>query len=182
MKPDINPVVTMQQTTHIVLLRAVNVGGTGKFPMSELRALCTRLGFENPRTYIASGNLVIESPLAAEEIRLLLETELEKLMGKPLGVFVLSPKELTRILVDDPFPDGPGNLVHVLFLPGKVDADILAKAKNQTSVELKPGLRELYIYYREGQGVSKLVIPAAKIGTARNRNTIEKLIDLAEKQ
>ena len=169
----------MQQTTHIILLRAVNVGGTSKLPMADLRELCTKLGFENPRTYIASGNLVVESPLAAEEVRLLLEAELEKLAGKPLGVFVLSPRDLTRILVDDPFPDGPGNLVHVLFLPEKVDADILTTVKHQTSEELKPGLRELYIYYREGQGGSKLVIPAAKTGTARNRNTVEKLIELA---
>lgn len=169
----------MQQTTHIILLRAVNVGGTGKLPMADLRELCTKLGFENPRTYIASGNLVVESSLAAEEVRLLLEAELEKLAGKPLGVFVLSPRDLTRILVDDPFPDGPGNLVHVLFLPEKVDADILTTVKHQTSEELKPGLRELYIYYREGQGGSKLVIPAAKTGTARNRNTVEKLIELA---
>lgn len=169
----------MQQSTHIVLLRAVNVGGTGKLPMADLRAVCTKLGFENPRTYIASGNLVVESPLTAGEVRILLEAELEKLAGKPLGVFVLSPKDMTRILVDDPFPDGPGNLVHVLFLPDKVAADILTTVKHLANEELKLGLRELYIYYREGQGGSKLVIPAAKTGTARNRNTIEKLIELA---
>ena len=44
----------------IALLRAINVGGTGKLPMSDLRSLCEKAGFRNVRTYIASGNVVAE--------------------------------------------------------------------------------------------------------------------------
>ena len=44
----------------VVLLRAVNVGGTGKLPMSDLKRLCEKAGFRNVRTYIASGNVVAE--------------------------------------------------------------------------------------------------------------------------
>ena len=44
----------------IALLRAINVGGTGKLPMSDLKRLCEKVGFRNVRTYIASGNVVAE--------------------------------------------------------------------------------------------------------------------------
>jgi len=45
----------------IVLLRAVNVGGTGKLPMTELKAMCVAAGFSKAQTYIASGNVVFET-------------------------------------------------------------------------------------------------------------------------
>ena len=61
--------------THIALLRAVNVGGTGKLPMAGLRAMAGQIGFDNPRTYIASGNLVFESAMTADEARAALEAE-----------------------------------------------------------------------------------------------------------
>ena len=47
-------------TTYVCLLRAINVGGTGNLPMSELRAMCERIGGSNVRTYIASGNAVLQ--------------------------------------------------------------------------------------------------------------------------
>ena len=47
--------------TYIALLRAVNVGGTGKLPMAELRTLCESAGFKDVRTYIASGNVLLRS-------------------------------------------------------------------------------------------------------------------------
>ena len=48
-------------TAFVALLRAVNVGGTSKLPMAELEAVATKLGFGNPRTFIASGNHVFTS-------------------------------------------------------------------------------------------------------------------------
>jgi uncharacterized protein (DUF1697 family) len=48
---------------YIALLRAVNVGGTGKLPMADLKAMCGDAGFARVQTYIASGNAVFESRL-----------------------------------------------------------------------------------------------------------------------
>jgi uncharacterized protein (DUF1697 family) len=48
-------------SAFIALLRAVNVGGTGKLPMSDLKSICEELGFTSVRTYIASGNVVFAS-------------------------------------------------------------------------------------------------------------------------
>lgn len=68
--------------TYIALLRAVNVGGTGKLPMSDLKSLCESLGFTKVTTYIASGNVVFNSPYSASETGELLEASLHKYAGK----------------------------------------------------------------------------------------------------
>ena len=60
--------------TFIALLRAVNVGGTGKLQMSELRALCEHLGFLKVRTYIASGNVLFESNKSSASVKKLFES------------------------------------------------------------------------------------------------------------
>jgi uncharacterized protein (DUF1697 family) len=63
-------------TRYVALLRAVNVGGTGKLPMSRLRALCKEGGFTRVQTYIASGNVVFESAAAAPKVKSELEARL----------------------------------------------------------------------------------------------------------
>jgi uncharacterized protein (DUF1697 family) len=60
-------------TTYIALLRAVNVGGTGKLPMADLKALCAELGYRRIETFIASGNVVFDCDLAAEKVQAQLE-------------------------------------------------------------------------------------------------------------
>lgn len=64
-------------TVFVALLRAVNVGGTGKLPMEDLRAMCAGLGYRNPRTYIASGNVVFESDRDEATVQAELERALE---------------------------------------------------------------------------------------------------------
>ena len=55
--------------TYIALLRAVNVGGTGKLPMTEFKAMCEAAGFEQVRTYIASGNVVFKASGTAQQVK-----------------------------------------------------------------------------------------------------------------
>ena len=74
----------------IALLRAVNVGGTGKLPMAELKAMAEELGFENAQTYIASGNLIFASDASEDAIREKLDRLIEQEAGKRLGVVVRS--------------------------------------------------------------------------------------------
>ena len=81
--------------THIALLRAINVGGTGKLPMTELRALCEELGFANVRTYIQSGNVVFESRLSQARAKAALEAALEARMGR--GHAALLPRSTNSL-------------------------------------------------------------------------------------
>ncbi len=166
-------------TTHIALLRAVNVGGTGKLPMAELKAIASRIGFANPRTYIASGNLVFDSGLASAEAGRRLEAALADYAGKPVGVIMRTPGEMQAVLDANPFPDAPGNRCVVLFLDDAPPDDLQATLKHQAGEQVVAGHREIYTHYGDGMGQSKLVIPAAKGGTARNMNTVAKLVKMA---
>ncbi|WP_323761677.1 DUF1697 domain-containing protein [Maricaulis sp.] len=165
--------------THIALLRAVNVGGTGKLPMAELKAMAQRIGFDNPRTCIASGNLVFESELGVAEAGAMLETALAEYAGKPVGVIMRSPQAMQAVCDSNPFPEAPGNRCVVLFLDTAPPTDLHATLKHQASEKVAAGHREIYTHYVDGMGRSKLVIPAAKAGTARNMNTVMKLVQMA---
>ena len=78
---------------YVGLLRAVNVGGTGKLAMEELRRLCEDCGFARVRTYIASGNVVFEAGASEAEVQAQLQSSLQSYAGKPVGVLVRSAAE-----------------------------------------------------------------------------------------
>lgn len=167
-------------TATIALLRAVNVGGTGKLPMAELKAMAEGLRFANARTYIASGNLLFDTQLNEAEVKRLLEERLEVYAGKPVGVMVRSAAEMARVVADSPFADEPGNRVVAIFLDEAPPRSALTDHKGLTGERIALGRREIYVHYGDGMADSRLVIPAAKAGTARNMNTVAKLAELAK--
>ena len=168
-------------TAFVSLLRAVNVGGTGKLPMTELKAMCEGAGFRSVRTYIASGNVVFESTKTEAQLKAILEAALKAYAGKPVGVLVRTAAEMAAVLAGNPFAQMPGSRVVAYFLDGAPTKDALQTVANQTCEQLRLGKREIYVYYPDGMGNSKLKIAAAKAGTARNMNTIAKLAVMAQK-
>lgn len=165
-------------TAFIALLRAVNVGGTGKLPMTKLTAMCEALGYGQVKTWIASGNVVFTSDQDAAAVKAGLEAALLAWAGKPVTVMVRTAGEMRAVLAANPFADQPGNRSVAIFLegaPGELDG-----LRNRADEEIHPAAREIYVHYPGGMGQSKLVIPAAKAGTARNMNTIAKLVEMAE--
>ena len=166
-------------TAFIALLRAVNVGGTGKLPMSELKAMCEELGFSQVKTYIASGNVVFTSRKSGSAIKTALEKRLKAYAGKPVGVAVRSAAEMAQVLADNPFPKAAPNRTVAIFLDDKPPKDTLAGVRGKKDEEIRLGRREIYVHYGEGMAQSKLVIPAAKAGTARNINTVAALARMA---
>jgi uncharacterized protein (DUF1697 family) len=163
----------------IALLRAVNVGGTGKLPMSELKAMCEALGFASVKTYIASGNVVFQSGKSEAAIKAALEKRLEAYAGKPVGVLIRTASEMAQVAAENPFPKLAPNRTMALFLDRTPAADALKDVRGQKDEKMRLGRREIYIHYGEGMGTSKLVIPAAKAGTARNMNTVATLAKMA---
>jgi uncharacterized protein (DUF1697 family) len=165
--------------SYIALLRAVNVGGTGKLPMAELKAMCVAEGFVDVQTYIASGNVVLGSKLSAAKVKAALEQRLQEYAGKPVGVIVRTAEEMAAVLKANPFPKAPPNFTVAIFLDEAPPADALKQIKGRQDEEVRLGIREIYVAYSSGMGRSKLKIPAAAKGTARNINTIAKLVELA---
>lgn len=166
---------------YIALLRAVNVGGTGKLPMSDLKSMCEAAGFRKVTTYIASGNVVFVSPYDSTETGERLEAALHEYAGKAVGVFVRSPAQLQELLRKNPYHDKAANQTVAIFLDQAPTSAMLDAAKGRDDELLALGQQEIYAHYPSGQGKSKLLIPAAKTGTARNFNTIAKLLEIAEK-
>jgi len=166
-------------TRYVALLRAVNVGGTGKLPMTELRAMGEACGFKAVRTYIASGNLVFESGLAEARVKAALEAALAAYAGKPVGVMARTGAEMAAILAANPFQDTPANRTVAIFLDAPPPADLLAGVTGRRDEDIAAGAREIYVHYRSGMADTKLKIPAAASGTARNLNTVAKLAEWA---
>ena len=160
---------------YVALLRAINVGGTGKLPMADLAAMARDLGFEDVRTYIASGNLLLTSDLDEAAVKAALEKALHDYAGKPVGVVVRTGAEMAAVAAANPFPEAPGNRVVAIFLDAAPPADAIEAATGRADERLALGRREIYVHYGDGMADSRLRIPAGNAGTARNLNTVTKL-------
>lgn len=165
---------------YVALLRAVNVGGTGKLAMADLKAVCDELGFAGAKTFIQSGNVVFRSDLPEPAVQAKLEQALAAKMGKAPGVLLRSRRQLDDIAARaERFLDAKPNLLLITFLPEPPPADALDKLVAPDGEEVRIDGREIYIHYPNGSGRSKLKLPALRPGTARNLNTIRKLAEMA---
>ena len=165
-------------TGYVALLRAVNVGGTGKLPMTTLTQICETVGFEKVKTYIASGSVVFRSDMSEDQVRSALEERLHAYASKRIGVIVRTASEITDALGRNPFADAPGNRVMTLFVDGALPANPLDGVTGIKNEEVRLGKRELFVLYPDGMANTRLRIPSDKQGTARNMNTVAKLAEM----
>jgi uncharacterized protein (DUF1697 family) len=165
-------------TAYVALLRAVNLFGRPLL-MADLKRIAIELGLGSPRTFIASGNLLFLSDKSEGVVKAELERAVEAHMGKPIGVMVRTASEMAAVAKANPFSDQPGNRVVAIFLDHAPPKEAAEAAKNVADEVMALGRREIYVHYPGGQGQSKLKIPAASGGTARNMNTVAKLAKLA---
>ena len=167
-------------TVFVALLRAVNVGGR-KLLMSDLQAIAAELGFERARTYIASGNLLLSTGLEESQVKAMLEARLAEHMRAAVPVIVRMGAELERVVADNPFTSDPGNRVVAIFLDSPPPTDAVERARNIADERIALGNREVYVAYSQnGMASSRLRIPGAEAGTARNMNTVARLAGLAK--
>jgi uncharacterized protein (DUF1697 family) len=96
-------------------------------------------------------------------------------------VFVRTTTEMAEISANNPFPDAPFNRSVAIFLDAAPPRDALDHVVGRKDELIALGRREIYVHYGDGMAKSKLRIPAAKAGTARNLNTVAKLAELAAK-
>lgn len=162
-------------TAYAAFLRAVNLGAASTLPMVELKRLCGEAGFRRATTYIASGNVVFEADDAEAAVKRRLEATLAAFAGFPIPVMVRTADELAAVVAGNPFPEADGSRCVAVFLDAPPPADALEAMRGQADEVPALGRREIYIHYPSGQGRSKLRIPAAQNGTARNMNTVAKV-------
>jgi len=165
-------------TSYVAMLRAVNVSGTGKLPMAELKAIGEGCGFANVRTFIASGNLLFDSDLSEAAVAQSVAEKVDAYFGKPVPLFVRSAAEMKAVEEDNPFAGQPGNRVVAHFMANAPTQAMIDAATGQKDEQLALGKREIYIHYGDGMGTSKLKLPAFRDGTARNMNSVRKMAEL----
>lgn len=177
----------------ISMLRGVNVGGHNKIPMDALRQLYESLDLLSAQTYVQSGNVVFRTD--ANDLAVLakrIEDAIEKRFGFRPGVILRTTAELKEVISRNPFANRreiePSKLLVNFFLITEPTAEMrseILRLQVPYPEEVVFGGRELYIYFPDGQGRSKLwpAIDRAlkKSATGRNLNTVTKLIEMAEK-
>ncbi|AZM59315.1 MULTISPECIES: DUF1697 domain-containing protein [unclassified Streptomyces] len=179
-------------TRYAALLRGINVGGSRKVPMAELRTLIEGLGHQDVRTHLQSGQAVFtsghgdEDTLAAE-----LSAAIERHFGFGVDVIVRDHAYLKAVADACPFPAGtlePKQL-HVTYFSEPVTADRFAEIDQDAFLpeEFRLGDRVLYLYAPNGLGRSELAEHLSKprlnkgvVATTRNWNTVLKLVELTE--
>jgi uncharacterized protein (DUF1697 family) len=162
------------------LLRGVNVGGANKVPMVDLRALATGLGWQNVRSYIASGNLVFEAQ--ADDLAAVLNKAMIAQMGVDVAIRILSDQDVLDAEQECPWDD-QGNLLHVFFC---WDAPMVDEGLRDSLIAPDEQLvirgSRLWFYAPSGVGRSKLMAKMDRIlgvqTTARNLNTLRKLAEM----
>jgi uncharacterized protein (DUF1697 family) len=173
------------------MLRGVNLGPHKRVKMDQLRALYESLGLRNPQTYIQSGNVVFETgERSLVTLRKRIEEGIESTFGFPTHVILRTTADMREVVDRNPFAqrkDIDHAKLLVTFLASEPGTEGRGKflAIKADPEELRINGRELYIYYPNGMGRSKLspavIERALKIpGTGRNWNSVVKLLEMAE--
>lgn len=167
-------------TVFVALLRAVNVGGTGKLRMGDLLALCKRIGLLDVRTYLQSGNAVFRSKRDLASTQALLSEALGKRMKKPVTLVLRTGPEMRGLLKTNPFPQAEPSRVIVFFYDRPPTRQAVAALAIPGNEQVRLVGREIFVHYPDGQGRSRLKLPFADACTGRNLNTLSKLAEMAE--
>jgi uncharacterized protein (DUF1697 family) len=165
-------------TAYVALLRAVNVGGTGKLPMADLRSIGENCGFANVRSFIASGNLLFESDLDEATIKAAIEARLADYAGKRIPVLLRTENELDAIIATNPFPDAHQSRHLVYFYDTAPAHDLIDGCRDVNGERLILGTRELHVDYGNGIRFTRLKIPGQKDNTARSINSVRRMAAL----
>lgn len=181
-------------TTYLVLIRGINVGGKNKIPMTSLKKCLERSGFSNVATYIASGNIILQSDKEAVQISSIIEKALPKnfqLDSKLLKVLVVSANNFRKVIENKPSGFGEQPTIYhsdVIFLIDIRVDNAMAIFKPREGVDrIWPGDGVIYSQRlsakRTKSRLNKIMeSPLYKSMTIRNWNTTTKLLELLANQ
>jgi uncharacterized protein (DUF1697 family) len=169
----------------VVLLRAVNLGARNKVPMAELRQLLEEAGHGDVRTYLASGNVLLDGPRS----RTVLAAELEQLVADAFGVTTVAilrtPKELAATLAAHPFGEDTSES-YVAFLAATPQGSAAARFRSEHGDAARTVLHGADVHLRLGRGVHGAHLSVAKLesllgepATLRNWRTVTALAELS---
>ena len=178
-------------TTHILLMRGVNVGGHNRLPMADLRALLSSLGYTDVATYLQSGNAVCSADGSPGKVAAQVAAGLEAGLSLSVPVVARTAGQWSALVAANPLlhlDDDPKRL-HVTFLDGPPHADRLTALADEAAA-LAPERIEVvgadaFLHTPGGFGVTRftpsfLERRLGRVATTRNWRTVLALADLAE--
>jgi uncharacterized protein (DUF1697 family) len=178
--------VTSDPTRYVALLRGINVGRARLVDMPRLRELLTARGYGGVRTHLRSGNVLLDSDLAEEELATDLAGAIEAEFGFAVPVVIRTGAQIAAVVAGDP-------LATVVTDPARYLVTFLPEAPPPATVDALPPAdlgqhlvrgRELYLWLPDGiantpMGSWKWDRLLGVPGTARNWNTVARLAELA---
>ena len=172
---------------RIILFRGMNTGGV-RAPVVEQRRMAEAMGMKNPRTLLASGNLVVESDMTPAKLEAEIEAAMEKTFGLKIAAMIRTPDQWAKLIAANPFrkeaTELPAKVQLMVMKDGIRDGaleTLRGFARNEERVEAREGA--LYFWHPDGIGQSKMAEKSAQVrltgmGTARNWNTVIKLAEM----
>jgi uncharacterized protein (DUF1697 family) len=173
---------------QIVLLRGINIGSRTRIAMPALRAALEAAGFEDVKTYVQSGNVVLSSKTKPEQTARKIERLIAKEFGLEIAVVARTRAELARIVKRDPLGKVAKDTkrYQVSFLSKKLGAAAVKKLEAAATQDEQFAVsgREVFAWHPGGVARSKLWAALAGSGlgvtaTSRNWTTVTKLLELA---
>ncbi|MHB8234580.1 MAG: DUF1697 domain-containing protein [Solirubrobacteraceae bacterium] len=173
---------------QIVLLRGINVGGRNRVPMAALREALEQAGLGPARTYLQSGNVVVDSSASPAALARDCERLIAERFELDIAVVVRTRAQLAKVVRDEPFGKTADNpkLYQVSFCSAKPDKAALDKVAERAAggERLEVHGREIYAWFPDGVGRSRLAaqLSTQSLGvtvTARNWSTVLALLELA---
>lgn len=171
----------------VMLLRAINVGKR-QMPMAALREMAEAVGWNQPRTYLASGNLVAAVPGAVPAAARQLEAAITEHFGFHCDVIVRNAAQWAPYLADNPFTEASAKEPNRVMLllgnqPPAAQAAALLRERAAPGESIAAVRDGLWIHFSEGAGTSKLT-PAfidkcfGAPATARNWRSVQALAEM----
>ena len=173
-------------THRIILFRGMNTGGV-RAPVAEQRVMAAAMGLKNPRTLLASGNLVVESDRDPDALEHDIEAAMEKTFGLKVAAMVRTREQWAALIAANPFAAEatahPSKMLAMVMKAGIRDGALEACRDLAEGGEQVEAIEDvLYFWFPNGQGESGIFKKAMPrmlgMGTGRNWNTVLKLADM----
>ncbi|WP_345454167.1 DUF1697 domain-containing protein [Deinococcus aluminii] len=174
-------------STYVVLLRGVMPSGKNKVPMAQLREVLSDAGFDNVRTYIQSGNALLDSSLLHDEIESAVHKLIKEKIGPDLAVMARTGEQLQKVLDNNPYQQrhATSRMFFVLFSeppPSRKVGGLLGQDYGEEELAITEDAAYLLIPGTYGRGRLSSNFLERKLGVAatmRNFNTLSRLVEMS---
>ena len=175
-------------TTYVALLYSIILGPGRRVVMSDLRDMASDLGLADPRTLVATGNLVFEADKLILDIERDLEAAFARKFGKHVDIIVRDAAGWTKLVAANPFPEQAErepDQVAVRVMRQPVTPEVIDRLRPYVASDEKLAAvnGDIWLHFSRSAGTSRLLGAltqkrAGGIGTSRNWNTVRRLGDM----